>query len=137
MPPSFRSKLDALKRAAPRRMQTSRLAAWYVKFRGSTWFLNGLLSIIGGWLTTHWIWHLDPDLGGINLFLSAEASISLAFFTILSEVQSIWFERMLEHQQKQTELLIEISTAIYDIASEIKRALGGNHGRTSEKAPTE
>jgi hypothetical protein len=60
----------------------------YSKFRGSTWFLYLLIILCSTWLAAHWAFGADKDLGGLNIFLSFEASISLAFFTMVSDSQA-------------------------------------------------
>jgi len=64
------------------------LAKAYAAFRGSSIFLVVLASVVAIWVACHFLFNLDPDLGGLNTILSAEASISLAFFTMLGERQS-------------------------------------------------
>lgn len=71
---------------------------FYVKFRASAWFLAILVSTCVLWLTLHFMYGFDKDLGGLNIFLSFEASISLAFFAMVSEFQY-------REQQAQTEAL--------------------------------
>ena len=64
------------------------IAAVYGKFRGSKAFLVGLCSFIVIWMTLHFLVPVfDPEMGFINLILSAESSISLAFFAYLSSIQ--------------------------------------------------
>lgn len=61
------------------------LANTYAKLRGSAGFLIGLVVFIAIWLTGSKILGVDKDHGMINLLLSAEASVSLAFFAMLQE----------------------------------------------------
>jgi len=70
----------------------------YSKFRGSTWFLGILVAVCTFWLTSHWLLGMDKDLGGLNIFLSFEASISLAFFTMVNDAQA-------EAAKKQTDTM--------------------------------
>lgn len=70
----------------------------YSKFRGSTWFLGLLVASCAFWLTSHWLFGMDKDLGGLNIFLSFEASISLAFFTMVNDAQA-------EAAKKQTDTM--------------------------------
>lgn len=85
--------------------QKSSFAQFYTKFRASKVFLGGLCAVVATWLGLHFTFGLDHDLGGINLFLSAEASISLAFFTIMAEMQD---KQNLELEYDQEEKLDEI-----------------------------
>lgn len=82
-------------------MQMPNFAKIYSKFRGSTWFLLILIAVCSGWLLGHEIIGMDKDLGGLNIFLSFEASISLAFFTMVSDAQSA-------EQKKQTDTMESI-----------------------------
>jgi|ERR1700744_4460819 len=70
----------------------------YSKFRGSSWFLGLLIFTCTFWLTMHWLVGMDRDLGGLNIFLSFEASISLAFFTMVNDSQT-------EAAKKQTDTM--------------------------------
>lgn len=63
----------------------SNLATKYAGFRGSKSFLLGLVAFVACWLTIHFIFGLDKDFGALNTILSTEASISLAFFTMVSD----------------------------------------------------
>jgi len=60
----------------------------YSKFRGSTWFLAILLGTVVLWFLAHGYLGFDKDLGLLNIFLSFEASVSLAFFTMVSDFQN-------------------------------------------------
>ncbi len=65
------------------------VASIYSKFRGSRTFLVGLVTFVAAWLTIHFIHHqFDPDFGELNTLLSMEASISLAFFTMVADKQA-------------------------------------------------
>lgn len=70
----------------------------YSRFRGSSWFLGILVATCTLWLSSHWLFGMDKDLGGLNIFLSFEASISLAFFTMVNDAQS-------EAAKKQTDTM--------------------------------
>lgn len=76
-------------------------ASIYSKFRGSTWFLLILIGVMVVWLAAHFLFGTDRDLGGLNLFLSFEASVSLAFFTMVSDAQTA-------EARKQTDRIEEI-----------------------------
>jgi hypothetical protein len=90
------------------------LAQIYAKIRGSKWFLIGLLLTISTWLMVSRLTGFDKDHGLINLFLSAEASVSLAFFTLLSDKQNERFEQLLQTIQKQDEQLLETVEEIHE-----------------------
>lgn len=61
------------------------LAEWYAKLRGSPIFVLVLIAWVGTWVTLHSIFGFDPEFGMLNLMLSTEASVSLAFFTMMGE----------------------------------------------------
>jgi len=99
-------------------------AKWYAKFRGSSTFLIGLLVFIFGWLALHYIFPWwDNDLAGINIILSSEASVSLAFFAMMQEQTDLQhsevmnaIKQMLEQSQKVD---AEILETVEDIEEKI------------------
>lgn len=91
-------------------------AKLYSKFRGSTWFLGLLMVTIGLWLAAHWILGLDRDLGGLNIFLSFEASVSLAFFTMVNDAQ-------MAEQKKQTDAMEALLTKIQQQDAQVLEAV--------------
>lgn len=98
----------------------------YSKFRGSTWFLGLLVGVCTAWLTAHWLFGADKDLGGLNIFLSFEASISLAFFTMVNDAQA-------EAAKKQTDTMeailrkLEINDAkVLEIVEDIQEEVDGD-----------
>jgi len=99
-------------------------AKWYAKFRGSSTFLIGLLVFIFGWLALHYIFSWwDRDLAGINIILSSEASVSLAFFAMMQEQTDLQhsevmnaIKQMLEQSQKVD---AEILETVEDIEEKI------------------
>lgn len=93
------------------------IAKTYAKFRGSTWFLCGLTAFILGSLLCHFFFGFDKDLGMTNLFLSAEASLSLAFFTVLSDKQDAKIEAMLNQMQNTDKVVLE---KVEDILEEVE-----------------
>lgn len=84
------------------------LAGWYTRIRGSKTFLLGLLSFIGVWVTLHFLFRFDRDWGALNLILSSEASIALAFFTMMSERQEAAQRRLDKH-------MLRILTAMHKL----------------------
>lgn len=99
----------------------------YSKFRGSTWFLGLLVTTCSTWLATHWLLGMDKDLGGLNIFLSFEASISLAFFTMVSDSQTA-------EQKKQTDTIEQIlykmnarDEKIMEIVEDIQEEVDDGH----------
>lgn len=64
------------------------IARWYARMRGSPVFVLGLVTFVASWLTLHWIFDFDHAFGALNLCLSTEASVSLAFFTMMGERQT-------------------------------------------------
>lgn len=99
----------------------------YSKFRGSTWFLGLLVITCSTWLAAHWLLGMDKDLGGLNIFLSFEASISLAFFTMVSDSQ-------MAEQKKQTDTIEQIlykmnarDEKIMEIVEDIQEEVDDGH----------
>jgi uncharacterized membrane protein len=77
-------------------MTDDNFAQLYAKARGSRTFLYGLLAFILAWLAvSHWT-GFDGDHGLINLLLSAEASVSLAFFAMMGEKQDAQHREQME-----------------------------------------
>lgn len=68
-------------------MTDDNFAQLYAKARGSKTFLYGLLAFILAWLAVSRATGFDADHGLINLILSAEASVSLAFFAMMGDKQ--------------------------------------------------
>jgi uncharacterized membrane protein len=69
-------------------MTNQNLAKAYATFRGSRTFLFGLIGICAFWLFLHFYLNVDSDFGMMNLFLSFEASVSLAFFAMVGDSQN-------------------------------------------------
>lgn len=115
---SWRSKISAL-RSPGAAGNRSNFARFYTRFRASKIFLTILCVIVATWLGAHWWFGLDPDFGGINLFLSGEASISLAFFTIVADMQDSANRAQMEFQQKQLEYLLEITAAVHELLESV------------------
>src|SRR5260370_38158152 len=83
------------------------IAKTYAAARGSQWFLVGLVLLVLVWLTFSFITGFDKDHGLINLCLSAEASISLAFFALLNDQQDAKFEAILEKLDDKVDDILE------------------------------
>lgn len=94
------------------------LAVLYATFRGSKAFLVGLVAFVGTWLAFHFIVGFDADFGALNTILSTEASVSLAFFTMVSDRQS-------RAQQKQAEAM---AAMISDVRSMAESLIGMAEG---------
>ena len=67
--------------------EEGKFAAVYAKARGSKAFLIGLCTFVFVWLFLSATTGFDKDHGLINLILSLEASVSLAFFALIGEKQ--------------------------------------------------
>lgn len=61
------------------------LPTLYAKFRGSSWFLAILCIVCASWVFAHEAFGLDPGWGLLNLFLSVEASLSVAVLIMAGE----------------------------------------------------
>lgn len=46
------------------------------------------MVFVAAWLLLHYFTHFDSDFGALNLCLSTEASVSLAFFTMMGDRQT-------------------------------------------------
>ena len=97
------------------------LAKTYSKLRSSTGFLVGLSSFIIFWLTISAFTGFDRDHGLINLSLSAEASISLAFFSMLQDrvdqkmqAQLDLLQQMIQKMNERDEQLLKIVADIHE-----------------------
>jgi hypothetical protein len=104
--------------------KSSKVAMWYAKFRGSAAFLWGLTGFIVAWLTIHCIisWW-DKDLSLINLLLSSEASVSLAFFAMMQEQTEMYHTELMETIKKMVK---DISEDVDDIKEEVEETSDAN-----------
>lgn len=99
-------------------------AKWYAKFRGSSTFLFGLMGFILGWLGLHWIFPWwDRDLAGINLVLSSEASVSLAFFAMMQEQTDIQHSEVMNAIKAMLEQSKKIDAEILETVEEIQEEI--------------
>lgn len=94
-------------------------ASIYSKFRGSTWFLLILLGVMGIWLTLHFLVGTDRDLGGLNLFLSFEASVSLAFFTMVSDAQTAEAKKQTDRIEQILQMMDQRDQKIMEVVEDI------------------
>jgi uncharacterized membrane protein len=99
------------------------LARTYAALRGSPIFLLVLAAFVTLWLLAHHFLKFDPDFGMLNMCLSIEASVSLAFFTMLGE-------RASQSQNKQAESLASVvndiklmSASLIEVANAQKSVL--------------
>lgn len=87
-------------------------ASIYARFRGSPWFLGSLLVVVAGWLGWNhvpFLPHVDfLTIDGLNLFLSIEASGSVALLIMDSERA----DRRAEAQSKAIHDLLKAAVAI-------------------------
>jgi len=84
-------------------------AQLYARMRGSKGFLIGLCVFVFGWLGVSIATGWDRDHGTLNLVLSFEASISLAFFAVVSEAQYQLLKSLLEQiKAEEDEILKEV-----------------------------
>lgn len=60
----------------------SRFAEKYTRFRTSWPFFAALVSLVAVWLTVHFLFHVDSDLGELNLVLSIEATLAVGMMGI-------------------------------------------------------
>jgi len=87
------------------------VAGAYARFRGGKAFLITLAALLAFWI----IWNLlpflphfdGPQFGRLNLFLSSEASLSVALLIMANEKQEA-------AQRKQLEYMMHLMTAIRD-----------------------
>lgn len=103
-------------------------AAAYAAFRGSKTFLLGLLSIVACWLSIHFIAGFDADFGLLNTFLSIEASISLAFFTMMGDAQSREQAKQTAELERAVNEILRIGTACLEVA-QTQRDILREHSR--------
>lgn len=99
-------------------MTDGKFAQLYAKARGSTAFLIGLCAFAGVWITLSAFTGFDHDHGLINLILSLEASISLAFFALVGEKQ---YQATMEMLTKIDALLENVKAEEDDILEEVKK----------------
>lgn len=72
-------------------------AAFYKRLRTSKTFFVSVSAFIGVWVLLHFAAGFDPDWGALNLILSAEASLSMALFMMISDRQDRFQHEQREH----------------------------------------
>ena len=104
------------------------MAVWYAKFRGSSTFLWGLLGFIALWLSViHGFFKLDPDFGIINLLLSSEASVSLAFFAMMQEQTDMYYMEMMSAIKSMLEQSKKVDAEILETVEDIEEKIDDEH----------
>lgn len=81
-------------------------AAFYKRLRTSKTFFAAVSTFIAVWCTLHFLFGFDPDWGGLNLILSAEASLSMALFMMLSDRQD-------QFQREQRGQMLHLLEAVH------------------------
>lgn len=105
-------------------IKQSKLAVWYAKFRGSSTFLWGLLAFIALWLgIVRGMFHFDQDFGMINLMLSSEASISLAFFAMMQEQTEMHHTELMTAIKEMLEQSKKVDAEILETVEEIQEEI--------------
>jgi len=102
------------------------LATTYAKLRGSSGFLIGLVSFVVIWLTASIITGFDRDHGLINLSLSAESSISLAFFAMLQERTDARMHAQMEMMSQILKKMNERDEKMLEIVEDIQEEVDGD-----------
>lgn len=99
-------------------------AKWYAKFRGSSAFLLGLLGFITSWLLLHLVFAWwDRDLAVINLILSSEASVSLAFFAMMQEQTDMQHSEVMNAIKEMLEQSKKVDAEILETVEDIEEKL--------------
>lgn len=103
------------------------LAVWYAKFRGSAVFLVGLSIYIIAWLALHMIFPWwDKDLALINLTLSSEASVSLAFFALMQEQTDMHHAELMTAIKTMLEQSQKVDAEILETVEDIEERVNGD-----------
>lgn len=89
-----------------------RIGSAYVKFRTSAGFLWTILCFVVFWMTFHWVFGFDKDLGGYNSILSTEASIVLTLVQRMVEKQTEFQIKLLKYIAHQNEAILEIARSL-------------------------
>lgn len=99
-------------------------AKWYAKFRGSSTFLFGLLGFIAVWIGLHFMFSWwDQDLAGINIILSSEASVSLAFFAMMQEQTDMQHTEVMTAIKAMLEQNTKVDKEILETVEEIQEEM--------------
>lgn len=82
------------------------LPAFYKRLRTSKTFFFAVSTFIGVWCALHFLFGFDPEWGALNLILSAEASLSMALFMMLSDRQD-------QFQREQRGQMLHLLEAVH------------------------
>lgn len=99
------------------------LARSYAKLRGSPIFVLGLMLFVASWLVLHYFTHFDSDFGALNLCLSTEASVSLAFFTMMGDRQTSDTARAMAVQADAIEEIRAMAAVLIEVAQSQREQL--------------
>lgn len=108
----------------------------YKRFRGTSAFVFILCSIICIVVVLHYTIGFDPDWGGLNLFLSVEASVSMAIFMGLQDKmdqiqaandnfqrdQLVYMRSQMEAERANSQMLIVLVEEVRKLLEENKAA---------------
>jgi uncharacterized membrane protein len=83
-----------------------KLAAAYRRFRTSNAFIVSLVTFIASWICLNFAVDFDPGWGGLNLFLSVEASVGMALIMMDGERQN-------RFQREQLQYMLHVMDAVY------------------------
>jgi uncharacterized membrane protein len=109
------------------RTDENNLARWYAKFRGSATFLWGLCGFVLFWLIViHGFLGYDKDFGIINLLLSSEASISLAFFAMMQEQTDMHHAELMLAIKDMLEQSNKVDAEILETVEDIEEKIDVN-----------
>lgn len=101
----------------------------YAKFRGSKIFLIVLASILFvwiGWNELPFLPHFDDEgFGRLNLFLSTEASLSVALLMMANDKQDALAKKQMEYQQHLLEAVLHLLEHHLNISSDQKEIFDG------------
>jgi hypothetical protein len=79
-------------------------------------FFVALIAFVGFWLMFHFRYGFDKDFGELNMMLSIEASVSLAFFTMLGDAQAAYQRTQTDYQKQMVEDVQRLGRATLSIA---------------------
>lgn len=97
-------------------MADRQLSARYLALKGTKWFVIIIMIVIAVWMVTHFVFGMDADLGGLNTFLSSEASISQAFQAMGTETSLgliLTVIKMLERMEVMQGYILDVTKATH------------------------